>query len=254
MSPMLLHVFPTFAIGGQQTRFAAIANRLGPAFRHQLISLDGEKGAMSLLDPALDFTLLPSPAETGNVIRDLRAIARASVSIGADVWLTYNWGSIEWAIVNRLFLHHPHIHLEDGFGPDEVDQQKRRRILARRLFLKGSIVVVPSRKLADIAQIRWYLEPRRVRYIPNGIDASRFDRVPANGAPFFNRRDDECIIGSFSPLRREKNLGRLLQAFAELTGSGSPIRLVICGDGPERPALIELTNRLNAAERVTFTG
>ena len=254
MPPRLLHVFPTLAIGGQQTRFATIANRLGHEFRHQLISLDGADAAVGLLDPALDVTLLAKPAHTGNPLGNLRTIARVSASAEPDVLLTYNWGSIEWAIVNRLLFHRPHIHLEDGFGPDEADQQKRRRILIRRVFLKRSIVVVPSRNLAGIARNCWHLEPPRVLYIPNGIDPTRFDRAPANGEPFFHRRDGECLIGAFSPLRREKNLGRLLRAFSEVTGPGLPIRLVICGDGPERVALSELARELNAADRVIFAG
>jgi glycosyltransferase involved in cell wall biosynthesis len=254
MPPTLLHVFPTLAIGGQQTRFATFANRLGPGYRHQLISLDGRDAAVGLLDPALDFTLLPKPAQPGTLLRDLRAVTGVSASIGHDVLLTYNWGSIEWAIVNRLHFHRPHIHLEDGFGPDEADRQKRRRILTRRLFLKRSMVVVPSRKLAGIAQNSWHLDPQRVHYIPNGIDPTRFDRIPISGEPFFHRRHGECVIGALSPLRQEKNLGRLLQAFGEMTEPGPPIRLVICGDGPERAALSELASRLNAADKVTFTG
>ena len=254
MVPTLLHVFPTLAIGGQQTRFATIANELGRGFRHQLISLDGRDEAVRLLDPELDFALLPRPPQTRNPILDLRTIASVSASVMSDVLITYNWGSIEWAIVNCLQLHRPHIHFEDGFGPDEADRQKLRRVLIRQLFLRRSIVVVPSRKLVDIAKNRWHLESQRVHYIPNGIDPTRFDRVPASGEPVFHRREGECVIGSFSPLRREKNLGRLLEAFAAISGSGSPIRLVICGDGPERAALIELASQLNAVESVTFTG
>ena len=37
----LLHVFPTFAVGGAQTRFTAIANHLGDDARHVVVSLDG---------------------------------------------------------------------------------------------------------------------------------------------------------------------------------------------------------------------
>jgi glycosyltransferase involved in cell wall biosynthesis len=254
MQLTLLHVFPTLAVGGQQTRFVTIANELGQGFRHQLISLDGRNEAVGLLNPTLDFAVLPTPILTGNPIRDLYSIASVSDSVTPDVLVTYNWGSIEWAIVNRFRSRCHHIHLEDGFGPDEADRQKRRRIVTRRLFLKRSIVVVPSRKLAGIAQNSWHLDPQRVHYIPNGIDPARFDPAPANGEPFFHRRDGESVIGAFSPLRREKNLGRLLEAFAEAIRLGPPIRLVICGDGPERAPLGELASRLNVADRVTFTG
>jgi glycosyltransferase involved in cell wall biosynthesis len=253
--PVLLHVFPTLSVGGQQTRFAIIANELGRAFRHRLISLDGRDDAIALLHKGLDYVLLPTPARNANPIDRLREMVAVNSRLGADLLITYNWGAIEWGIVNRIRFGLPHIHLEDGFGPDESDGQKMRRVLTRRLALSKSTVVVPSRNLAEIARTHWRLEPNRVAYIPNGIDALRFDDIPTSGAPFFERHAGECVIGSFSPLRREKNLGRLLEAFAAvIAASPCPIRLVICGDGPERPGLGKLAQRLGIADRITFTG
>jgi L-malate glycosyltransferase len=256
MPPVLLHVFPTLSVGGQQTRFATVANHLGSGFRHRLVSLDRRDAAIALLDPGLDYAVLPAPAYTANPIARLRGIVDMNAWAEADLAITYNWGAIEWAIVNRIHFRRPHIHLEDGFGADEADGQKMRRVLTRRLVLSRSTVVVPSRHLVEIARTHWRLEPQRVIYIPNGIDASRFDRIPADGHPFFFRRDGECVIGSFSPLRQEKNIGRLVEAFAEVVAmlSPRPMRLVICGDGPDRGSLGKLARRLDVADRVTFTG
>jgi glycosyltransferase involved in cell wall biosynthesis len=246
----LLHVFPSFAVGGQQTRFATIANRLGGAFRHRIVSLDGRDAALALLNPELDARLLqalpPGPAR-------LRRIAQCFGEADAAILLTYNWGAIEWAIANRLFYHWPHFHFEDGFGPEEADHQKYRRVLTRSLVLRRSQVVVPARNLARIATAAWHLDPARVHFIPNGIDPTRFDGLPAH-TEFFARRPDERIIGSFSPLRAEKNIGRLLSAFAALGPLDPPVRLVICGDGPERGRLEETAAALGIAEQVVFTG
>jgi glycosyltransferase involved in cell wall biosynthesis len=250
----LLHVFPTLAVGGQQTRFATIANALGPEFRHRLISLDGREEAIGLLKTDIEFLVLRVPRLTHNPFKDLRNNAVVSSRIEADILITYNWGAIDWAILNRCWFHRPHIHLEDGFGPDEVTRQKRRRVLTRRLFLQRSLVVVPSEKLVQIAQRAWQLCPQRIRYVPNGIDASRFDHLPRDGQPSFHRYPHECVIGTFSPLRREKNLGRLLKAFADICIRTSAVRLVICGDGPERSELLALASRLKIGERVVFTG
>ena len=41
----LLHVFSTFAVGGPQTRFATIADRLGPKYRHLIVSMSGRTEA-----------------------------------------------------------------------------------------------------------------------------------------------------------------------------------------------------------------
>jgi glycosyltransferase involved in cell wall biosynthesis len=255
MAPTLLHVFSSLAVGGQQTRFATIANRLGPAFRHRLVSLDGDTAAVALLDPRLDFTVLAPPPPAGNLPGRVRQIAAFGRPIAADALVTYNWAAIEWALANRLLLRRPHVHLEDGFGPEEADRQLWRRVIFRRLVLRRSRLVVPSRKLVDIARTVWRLDPDRVTYIANGIDAARFDGMSPGGDPFFQRRDGECVVGSFSPLRAEKNLGRLLRAFAALpTALRSTARLVICGDGPERAALEALAGELDIIDRAAFVG
>jgi glycosyltransferase involved in cell wall biosynthesis len=244
----LLHVFPSFAIGGQQTRFATIAARLDQAYRHVIVSLDGRDMARSLLPDRLDARMLGVRRVSGP--RVLIGYARAIRTVRPDALVTYNWGSVEWAILNRLYFGLPHVHFEDGFGRDEADRQLRRRVLTRRLVLRRSAVVVPSQTLATLATREWRLPPSRVTYIPNGIDAHRFDTAP-DARGFFDRGDASCVIGAFAPLRAEKNLGRLLRAFARLDGTA---RLVICGDGPEAAPLRALAGGLGLGDRVTFTG
>src|ERR1043166_6934535 len=141
MPPTLLHIFPSFGVGGQQTRFATIANRLGQSYRHRVISLEGADEAVSLIDPAIDFALIRVPGEAPSLSGQLWWMSRLIGSLEPDILITYNWGAIEWAMFNRLFARRKHIHLEDGFGPDEADQQKRRRVITRRLMLRRSTVV-----------------------------------------------------------------------------------------------------------------
>jgi len=51
---LVAHVFPTFAVGGAQMRFAAIANHFGTAFRHIVVSLDGNLACRERLRRDLD--------------------------------------------------------------------------------------------------------------------------------------------------------------------------------------------------------
>ncbi|MEQ9123328.1 MAG: glycosyltransferase, partial [Alphaproteobacteria bacterium] len=170
-----------------------------------------------------------------------------------DLLVTYNWGAIEWALVNRLRRHIPHLHMESGFGPEEADRQIRRRVLLRRFALaKTRHVIVPSLDLLEIARDTWRLPEERVMYVPNGVDLDRFaappDRslLPAgwSGMP---------IVGTVAPMRPEKNLGRLVRAFAAVAVARDT-RLLLVGDGPERPALESLVAQLGVADRVHFAG
>jgi len=100
----------------------------------------------------------------------------------------------------------------------------------------------------DIALRIWRLDARRVRYVPNGVDLARF-AAPVDAAP----HEGPPVVGTVAALRPEKNIGRLLRAFAAArTGSGA--RLVIVGDGPERPGLEALARSLGVQDSVRFAG
>jgi glycosyltransferase involved in cell wall biosynthesis len=58
------------------------------------------------------------------------------------------------------------------------------------------------------------------------------------------------VIGTVAALREEKNVARLLRAFAALPSG----QLVVVGDGPQRPALETLAAALGVSERVRFAG
>jgi glycosyltransferase involved in cell wall biosynthesis len=251
--PHLLHVFSTFAVGGPQVRFATLANRFGDRYRHTMIAMDGRYDCSSQLDPALDVRLTPLPVSKGGglSLANLRRFRATVRELKPDLLLTYNWGTIEWALAQRLRPFCPHLHFEDGFGPDEADgRQLPRRVWLRRVALSGgSRVVVPSRLLHWIATEQWRLAPRRLHFIPNGVDTARFASASAADLPGIPA--DALVIGSVGALRPEKNYARLLRAVASLAGDHF---VVLVGDGSERRALEELARSLGIAERVHFAG
>ena len=248
-APLLLHVFPSFAVGGAQQRMAAVANRFGRRWRHAVIALDGNTEARARLAPELDVRFPQIALSKGDTVRSVWRCRAALRAIAPALLVTHNWGTIEWAIAAR-FGCVPHVHIEDGFGPEERAQQLPRRVLTRRLVLRRATVVLPSRTLLRIATDVWRLPQQRVRHIPNGIDLARFTPA-AGGAPPWPR--DLPVIGTVAALRPEKNLFRLLDAFARLRLTRAA-RLVIVGDGPLRAALEGRASELGVAASVIFTG
>ncbi|HEX3974109.1 MAG TPA: glycosyltransferase family 4 protein [Stellaceae bacterium] len=252
-APTLLHVLPSFAVGGVQVRLARVINALGDRYRHRVVALDGNRSAAALLDPALETRADTMPREKLSLPAALLALRRRILAAAPDLLLTYNWGSIEWALANSIFGLCRHIHFEDGFGPEETDKRLWRRSMLRRFALtRTSTIVVPSRNLEGIAQHEWHLPTSRLRYIPNGIDADAF-AAPRDDAPLFARSADEVIIGTVAPLRPEKNVARLVRVFARLDAR-HPARLAIAGNGAQRGEIEALARGLGLADRVIFLG
>jgi len=228
-------------------RFAQLANRFGANAQHVIVSLNGDLACREKLDDALDAQFPSAGHRRGRMLRAIWHARQFLRAQAPDVVLTSNWGAIEWAIGARL-AGLTHVHSEDGFGPEERSVQIPRRVLTRRLALRGSAVVLPSRTLVRIATELWRLPPAHLHYIPNGIDLSRFARASPMPVP-----GEGPVIGTVATLRPEKNIARLLGAFADLRAT-RPARLVIVGDGPERPALEQLAASLGIAGDTLFAG
>ena len=253
--PKLIHLFPTFAVGGAQVRFAVLADGLGRDFAHVVVSLDGTFGSEGLVRSDVDLRLRPVAVRKGSRLsvanlRTFRALLREEQP---DLLVTYNWGAIEGALADRIRPVCPHVHVIDGFGPEEASAPLPRRVWMRRLALSGSTtVVVPSQTLRTMVTETWGLDSGRVHHIPNGVDLATL-RDQARRPLDLRRHPDERLFGTLGGLRPEKNLARLLR-IATVLPRDLRWRLVIAGDGPERAELEQQARALGLLERVAFIG
>lgn len=223
-------------------------NQFGSDWRHAIISMDGETAAKERLSPALDVTFPQVDIRKGDLLGNVRRFRRVFKLLQPTTLLTHNFGSIEWAIANRPAMVR-HVHVEDGFGPEERNSQIPRRVWLRRIFLRGRPVILPSRTLMDIARTQWRLSKFDLNYVPNGIDLDRF----ATSTAWQDWPGDGPVIGTIAALRPEKNVGRLIRAFAILAAL-RPAKLVLVGDGAQRAELESLTAELGLQSRVFFAG
>ncbi len=236
----IFHIFSTLAVGGPQRRFANLTERL-EGYEHIVAAVDENYSALDLIKGAkITRHPLNLQKSSGLSFANFGKIAKALDIMHPDIVCTYNWGTIEAALVLKK-RSTPHFHFEDGFGPDEsIIRQKRKRIWLRRFALSGrnTNIIVPSQSLLGLAQKRWGFKAKKVIYIPNGIDLARFR--PMGGD------QDRFTIGTVCALRREKNLHRLLNVFAMLPHD---TKLMIVGDGPERQNLEDYATRLGLTKR-----
>ena len=214
--------------------------------------MDGVTAARERLNSNVTATFPVVKNRKGDLTGNLRRFNDFIRTVGPTTLLTHNFGSIEWALASRLSSVR-HIHVEDGFGPEERSKQLQRRVWLRRLALRNRPTILPSQTLLEIASVIWRLNPAFLHYIPNGIDLRRFS---TQGRPCEWPREktkDGPIIGTVAALRPEKNVGRLIHAF-HVVAAQTPARLLIVGDGPQRTELIQLAKDLALFDRIHFAG
>ena len=253
VQPLLLHAFSTFKLGGPQARFVELANAFGPRFRHLIVAMDGCYEAGERLDPQVDWQPLPIKIVKGGALANRPAFEQTLREKRPDLLLTYNWGAIEWVAANHWPHFVPHTHVEDGFGPEEAHSLIPRRVWMRRVLLglRRIPTIVASRHLEAIARKHWWVPESRLCFIANGV------RVPPKRKTWSAEAESDgerpIVIGTVAGLRPEKNIARLLRAFAALR-KVYRVRLVIVGDGPERGNLEAFAESLGVAPDVEFTG
>jgi len=255
--PRVLHCHSTFSAGGKEVRCTRLMNAWGPRLEHVIISAEPQAmGARALIDTGVraafpeDFPALKGLPTPG------RLAALAAALKGYDLICTYNWGGLDVVMAHRLFARAmrlaPLVHHEDGFNEDEAAGLKPRRNRYRRAALPGAAkVIVPSQTLEAIALEVWHQPRSRVERIANGIDTAAFNAPPQPDALPLEKPAGQHWVGTLAGLRAVKQLPRLVEAFALL-----PVdwHLVICGEGPERGAILAVAERLGIAARVHLPG
>jgi glycosyltransferase involved in cell wall biosynthesis len=258
VTPRILHVHSTFALGGKEARAVRLMNAFGGAAEHTVLSaVPGALAARNSLergvvahfpDDAPPLTGAPTPWRLHRLARYARRF---------DLVLTYNWGAFDMVMARRLFGKAlklpPLIHHEDGFNQDETAALNPKRNLYRRLGLPtAQRLVVPSSRLAGLARTAWKQPAHRIERIPNGIQIALYAQEPEADALGLGGERGEIVIGTVAGLRAVKNLPRMVRAFAAMKTKKA--RLVIVGEGPESERIIAEARRLGVAARVELPG
>ncbi|MGH3166352.1 MAG: glycosyltransferase family 4 protein [Trebonia sp.] len=137
----------------------------------------------------------------------------------------------------------PHYH-GTGHSPLRKAIHIPYRAAGARIAGRSKRIICVSRAEADLFLTHFPAARPRVTVIPNGVDLERITgAVPVP--------DAGTVVITGGRLQSYKQVDRVIEAMA-LTPPG--LRLVITGDGPERPSLETLTDRRGIREKVRFLG
>jgi N-acetyl-alpha-D-glucosaminyl L-malate synthase BshA len=118
---------------------------------------------------------------------------------------------------------------------------------------RSDVVTAVSRFLADDTVERLGVRRSDIRVVPNAVDLKRFT---PGGDPELRLRyahPDERLVAHVSNFRPVKRVEDVIRVFAGLSAQVGA-RLLMIGDGPDRPHAMALAAELGVEGRVSFLG
>lgn len=119
--------------------------------------------------------------------------------------------------------------------------------LAVRLYKRRGIPFIVGSPSTRRELLQAGLPPDQVVLIHYGVDHSTHNLVNAHKSP-------TPLVGYFGRLKKYKSVDHLLHAITMIRDAVPQLRVMIIGEGDDRPRLEALTRQLSLHDVVTFTG
>lgn len=137
-----------------------------------------------------------------------------------------------------------------------IGKQVVRRFSRHRLK-KVKMVIAPTSKVEDA--LREYGIKTEIQVVPSGISLEQHHYRMSKEERGEKRRElgipeNHNVLLNLGRLGTEKNLGELLDYFAEALRHNAKLTFMIVGDGPDKENLKRKALELGIAEHVIFTG
>ena len=131
------------------------------------------------------------------------------------------------------------------------------KMLSRRRLKRVSTLVAPTQKVENTLQSYGMDAPSSV--VPSGSSLQQhFQRLRSEERELRRRKlgigEDDLVLINLGRLGGEKNLGELLEFFAEARKKNENLKFLIVGDGPAREDLEKQAVTLGMESDVIFTG
>lgn len=252
----LLHVVPSFGLGGMEKVLCSVINGLPASCEQGIISLTGELGAMKWIQ-GNKIVGLPFERPQGNT-EYFKALREALRQWAPEVLMTYNWGATDAIWLGRS-CGIPHIiHSEHGFNVDEAASTQWKRDLIRFLVYRfATRLIVVSRDLERMMNDTFRIPRNRVDFIPNGIDTdfyhpNVYEREKVRDALTLHPQD--MVIGFAGRLDPVKNFPFMLQVVSHCVRMDKRLKLVLIGDGPEKENILNCCSEYGIRDHVVLVG
>jgi glycosyltransferase involved in cell wall biosynthesis len=248
----VLQVLTCDALGGTELMVASLVERLEPSeVQATVASLDTEGPVSRRLRRAgFEFHSLGGRGTLATLAHLARLLRRGRFDVvnayGLKASMAARFLAAVLAPSAAVVVGVRGLHVTDVENPHGL---RGRAILAFERLTSRLVAVYDANSLGAVELLtRSGIDPRRVRYIPNGVDPSgwpaahRSDRV---GTPTV------ICVARFTRLKRHQDV---LAALARIRERGVQFRAVFVGDGPTRAASVGMASELGLGQVVKFPG
>jgi sugar transferase (PEP-CTERM/EpsH1 system associated) len=252
--PLIAHVLFRFDIGGLENGVVNLLNRMPRSrYRHAVIALT-DVTAFRERVAGDDVEFVELHKAPGHGFRLFPRLHGAFRRLRPDIVHTRNLAALEASVPAWLARVPVRIHGEHGRDIGDLDGSRRAYRVVRRAYRP-----FVDHYVAVSEDLRQYLvdaigvPEARVTRIVNGVDTERFHPAPVRGVvpgcPFGDPA--HVVIGTVGRLAPVKNQAALARAFVRALALAPELRararLVIVGDGPLRPEIVDVLARANAS-------
>lgn len=131
------------------------------------------------------------------------------------------------------------------------------RVLSRERLKKVRTLVAPTQKVENALHSYGLHNP--ISVVPSGISLEQHHRRLSPEERLERRRalgirEDQQVLLNLGRLGTEKNLGELVELFAEALKTNGNLVFLIVGDGPAKENLEKQVQQLGISDHVIFTG
>jgi sugar transferase (PEP-CTERM/EpsH1 system associated) len=266
VTPLIAHLVFRFDYGGLENGIVNLVNRLPrERFRHTIVCLEGYNEDYARRLERKDVRVISIGKRPGKDLSSYLRMWRVLRKLQPTITHSRNLGTLDQQWIAMAAGVPIRVHGEHGWSPDDPQGLKPSNLRLRRLC-KPAIhgYVAMSQHIERWLVERVGVEPPRVRQLYSGVDSARFqpDASDAADAPWRAGRGhgtdhDPCIvIGTIGRLDPIKNHAAVLRAFTRARGApgGDRLRLVIVGEGVERPRLEQIIAEAGLGQTVWLTG
>jgi sugar transferase (PEP-CTERM/EpsH1 system associated) len=243
----ILHVVDSLGRGGLENGLVNLIRGLDPGRFEHVVCAVKQLGDNAERLPAdrVQIICLGQTQSGSRLTRLISTIAKYQ----PDIVHSRNWPAIEGVLAGRWRRVRGVIHSEHGLDDQSSVGEPWRRLCFRRVaYQLAHRVVSVSSQLAQLHARRTGFPAQRISVIHNGVNGVGFRPDPAIREA--TRRElgfaeGELCIGCVGNLLPVKDHLTVLRAFGEIAGrtEGRKWRLVIAGEGPERPRLESFLNQ-----------